>query len=98
MVIHIALYNWKSGTSKERIVKSLKNVQALKDKVVGIKDIFVGENYHHESKGLTYGIVVIAENQKALDDYRKHPDHALVAREIEQIEEDGLGFDFKNLK
>lgn len=98
MVIHIALFKWKSGTTIKQVLKTLKKVQELKNKVDGITDIFFGENYHKESKGFTHGVVVIAENQKALDAYRKHPDHAVVAQEIEKIEEDGLGCDFKNLE
>lgn len=98
MIIHIALYKWKNGTTKDQIMTSLRKVQELKNKVYGITDIFVGENFHKESKSLTHGVVVIAENQEALDEYRGHPDHLIVAREIESIEEDGLGFDFKNLE
>lgn len=96
MTIHIALYKWKSGATKEQVMSCLKKVQELKSKVDGIVDIFVGENYHKESKGLTYGVVVIARSQQALDAYRSHTDHSIVAAEIESIEEDGLGFDFKN--
>ena len=80
MIIHIALYKWKSGTTKEQILKSLRKVKELKSKVDGIVDIFVGENYHKESKGLTHGVVVVSENQIALDDYRCHPNHSIVAR------------------
>lgn len=98
MIVHVALYMWKSGTTQERILKTLKKVQELKNEIDGITDIFVGKNYHKESKGFTHGVVVIANNQTALDSYRKHPNHSIVAHEIEKIEEDGLGFDFKNLE
>jgi len=37
---------------------------------------------------------VLAKNQEALDAYRNHPDHQRVAKEIEEIEEDGIGIDF----
>ena len=37
-----------------------------------------------------------AKDQEALDNYRKYPDHKIVAKEIEKIEEDGLGFDFED--
>ncbi len=97
MVVHIALYKWKSGTTPEQIIQALKKVQALKNKIDGVEDIFVGENFHKESKGFTHGVVVIADNQNALDEYRNHSSHTIVSREIEEIEADGLGFDFKNL-
>ncbi len=98
MIVHVALFKWKSGVTSEQVADTLKKVQKLKSKVDGLKDIFVGENFHKESKGFTHGVVVVAENQEALDTYRKHPDHTVVANLIEQMEEDGIGFDFKNLE
>lgn len=98
MVIHIALFKWKSGTTSKQILKALKKVQILKNKIDGIRDIFVGENYNNESKGFSHGVVVISDNQESLNTYRKHPDHEEVANLIEKIEDDGIGFDFKNLK
>lgn len=98
MIIHLALYRWKAETSEEQINNALQSIKNLKDKCKGITDIFCGKNYHKESKGLTHGIVILAENQEALDNYRKHPDHAIAANIIEKMEEDGLGFDFKDLK
>ena len=96
MIIHIALFKWKEGTSPGVIDGLLKNIQSLKASP-GIKDILVGENYHKEAKGFTHGVVVLAEDQEALDNYRKHPQHKVIAEKVEEIEEDGIGFDFKNL-
>ena len=98
MIIHIALFRWKQGTTQETIEKALKQVKSLKHKCEGIIDIFCGENYHKESKGLTHGIVILAKDQESLDRYRQHPDHKIIAKNIELIEEDGLGFDFKDLQ
>ncbi len=98
MIVHIALFKWKKDTKKERIEDLLKGVKELKDKCDGIIDILCGENYHKESKGFTHGVVVIAKNQESLDGYRHHPNHKTVANEIAQIEEDGLGFDFKDIQ
>lgn len=97
MIIHIALFRWKEGTEKESIEKALKQVKQLKNKCDGIIDIFCGENFHKESKGLTHGVVIIAKNQDSLDGYRKHSEHKVIAKNIEIIEDDGLGFDFEDL-
>lgn len=94
MIIHIALFSWKNGTTKEEIDSIFESIRQLKNKCTGISNIFCGENYHKESKGLTHGVVVLADSQKALDDYRKHPDHKIIAEKIEIIEDDSLGFDF----
>lgn len=95
MIVHIALFKWKPTATSEQIDSALQQVKNLKN-CEGIVDILVGKNYHHESKGLTHGVVVLASSQQALDGYRKHPDHATVAHLIESIEEDGLGFDFED--
>lgn len=98
MIVYIALFRWKRGTPEESINNALNRVKKLKEKCDGIIYILCGKNYHSESKGFTHGVVVIAESQDALDNYRKHPDHAIVAKDIEEMEGDGLGFDFKDLE
>jgi len=96
MIVHIALFRWKEGTKQDHIDRLLETVKRLKTKCNGIVNILVGQNYHKESKGFTHGVVVLAKDQEALDNYRKHPDHKIVAKEIEKVEEDGLGFDFED--
>jgi len=95
MIIHIALFRWKQGTPQEKIDLAIQKVKQLKDKCSGIIDIFCGLNFHKEAKGFTHGVVVLAKDQQALDTYRLHPDHKIVAKDIAEIEEEGLGFDFK---
>lgn len=94
MIVHIALFKWKAGTSEEKIQNILASVKALKNVCDGIQDIFAGENYHNEAKGFTHGVVVLAKTQEALEGYRQHPHHAEVVKDIEEIEENSLGFDF----
>ena len=98
MIVHIALFRWKKETSKKDVEKALKQVKQLKNKCKGIVEIYFGENFHKESKGFTSGIIIIAKDQKSLDEYRYHKNHKIVAKIIESIEEDSLGFDFKDLK
>ena len=96
MIVHIALFRWKEGTSEEKVNGVLTQIKLMKDKCDGIADIFCGKNYHKESKGFTHGVVVLAKDQASLDGYRKHPDHKIIAEHVEKIEEDGIGFDFKD--
>ncbi len=98
MIIHIALFRWKENTTTQEINDALLSVKALENKCPGVKSIHCGKNFHKEAKGFTHGIVVLAENQNALDGYRQHPDHKFIAQKIEAIEEDGIGFDFQDLK
>lgn len=94
MLTHIAIFKWREGTSKERIQKVLEEVRALQKKIPGVTHILTGENFSLHGKHFTHGVVVLAENQEAIDAYRNHPDHQQVAKEIEEVEEDGIGIDF----
>lgn len=95
MIVHIAIFKWKNGTSKDRIKKALDDVRNLKIKCKGVVDIMCGENFSKWSEGFTHAVVVIAKDKKALDGYRNHPMHKLVADEIEEMEEHGIGVDFE---
>lgn len=96
MIVHIAEYRWKDGTSSSQIEDALAKVRALRDILDGVLDIRCGENYSRWNKGYTHAIVVLAKDQAGLDAYREHPDHAAVAAEIEAIEADGIGIDFED--
>ena len=96
MVIHIALFRWKKGVSKRQIEKIFKDIEALKKRIKGLKDIYSGENFSKWAKGFTHVIVVTAKDRVALNTYRKHPDHIILANKIEMMEERSLGVDFEN--
>ena len=98
MFIHIALYQFQDGIQESEINQVLEEVKGLRDKIPGLIDIYCGKNYHEYAKNFTHGIVVIGRSQEAIDQYRGHSDHALVAQKIEAYEEDGIGFDFISIQ
>ena len=98
MITHIAIYKFKEDCTEEQINDALLEVKALKDKVSGLSDILVGKNYNKWNEGYTHAIVVLAENQEVLDTYRAHPDHAKVAKILDEIEDRGIGIDFEDMK
>ncbi len=95
MQIHIALYKWKKETPKEKLEKALNQIASLQNKVEGIVEVSWGENMSKYSEGYTHVILVRGKDQKALDDYRAHPEHEFAARIIESFEEHGVGVDFE---
>jgi hypothetical protein len=95
MIVHIALFKWKPTAKQREIYKVLKEVCKLQAKLSGIIHIYAGKNFHSQAKGYTHGIIIIAKTQKWLDAYRKHPDHVIVAKKIDALAKEGLGFDFK---
>jgi stress responsive alpha/beta barrel protein len=93
MQIHIALYKWKSSVAPEQIGRALDKVKALQT-IPGITEIIWAENTSKYSEGYTHVIFVCGENKAALDAYRNHPEHVLLADEIEEMEDQGIGVDF----
>jgi hypothetical protein len=96
MIIHIALFRWKAGISEADIGRALQRVRDLKLKVPGLADIYCGANHSRWAEGFTHGVVVLAHTQAALDAYRAHSDHALVAKQIESMEDRSIGVDFED--
>lgn len=94
MQVHIAVFKWKDGTSEARVTAALAAVKALEGEVEGVHEIYVGENTSQWNQGFTHAVVVIGEDPAAIDAYRRHPDHVTVARDIEEMELDGIGIDF----
>jgi len=96
MIIHIVLFKWKSGVSKKQIQKVFSDLKNLKDKLEGIDDIKSGENFSKYSEGFEYGLIVLAKDKKALENYRNHPLHLEIAKQIEIMEEKSIGVDFED--
>ena len=96
MIIHIALYAWKQESTTEAIDRAIAEVRALKKKVPGLIDVRCGKNYSKWNEGYTHAFVVLAKDQKALDDYRNHPDHVKVAGIIDKMESKSIGIDFED--
>ena len=95
MITHIAVFKWKNNVKKDEVTKVLGDISRLKTKISGIIDIRCGENFSKHSKGFTHAVVVTAKDISALQAYREHPDHRMVAVKIDRMEEDGIGIDFE---
>ncbi len=96
MIVHIALFKWKSNVSPKDIEQILADVRLLKSKVEGIIEIHCGENFSKWNEGFTHAFVIFAKDRIALESYRNHPDHKDVANRIEKIEGKSIGLDFES--
>jgi hypothetical protein len=94
MLVHVAIFRWKAGTPADAVTSALADVRALEQKIPGVQAIYCGENFSKWAEGYTHAVVVVAQDQQALDAYRKHPDHEAVAAKIEAMEDRGIGVDF----
>ncbi len=96
MFTHIAIFKWKQGTNKTDINAALAEVEALQNKIPDIIEIRTGENQSRFSEGYTHVVLVRGKDKEAIETYRKHPWHLLVAAKIEAMEEHGIGVDFES--
>jgi len=92
--IHIAIFKWKESVTQAQIEDALAQVRQVADRVPGVRNIYCGKNTSRWAQGYTDGVVVIADDEQALDDYRKDEVHAKAAGIIEEMELDGIGVDF----
>ena len=96
-VKHIALFNFKAGTSQEQIDKVLEELLDLSEMVAGVQDYVAGTNNSPENlnQGFTHGFVMTFENVAARDAYLPHPDHERVKASVLPFIDSVLVLDFE---
>lgn len=95
MNVHIALYKFHAAITEKQIGETLTEVEKLADEIPGIVEISTAENVSKYGKGYTHVILVRGRNQQAIDAYRTHPDHQIIAQKSDSMEERGIGVDFE---
>ncbi len=96
MHIHIAIFKWKDGVTKEQVDLAMDDVRSVADRVEGIDAIYCGRNTSKWNMGYTDAVVVIGESAESIDAYRKDDVHARAAHVIDQYELEGIGIDFSD--
>lgn len=91
--IHVVLLRPKPGIPESRVEAMLQSVRDIRKYVPGLLDVRCGKNEHVDRIRFTHCIIVIGENDAALQAYRKHPLHEPIGKEFVEIEEDSVGCD-----
>ena len=91
---HVVLLSAKSHIPEERVNGMLQALRDIRSHVPGLLDVKCGKNKHADSHRFPYCIVVIGEDEAAIERYRRHPLHGPIAEEFVQIELDSGGCDF----
>lgn len=94
--IHCAIFKWKDGVTDAEVEHALQLVRDVKDRVPGIREIYCGTNTSKWSQGYTHAVVVIGDDQKAVDNYRSDDVHHEAAKLIDAMELDGIGVDYND--
>ncbi len=93
----MAVFRWKEDANSEAVSHALGAIQNLATIIPGITDIHIGKinkTYPNGTPRFECGVVILCQNQQAMDAYRKHPTHKDAASVIEQSYAEGLGVDF----
>ncbi len=94
--IHVAIFKWKDMVTRDQVESALQLVRDVADRVPGIHSIYCGRNTSKWAQGFTDAVVVIGENQEAIDQYRADKIHVEAANLIDEMELDGIGVDFSD--
>jgi hypothetical protein len=78
-VQHIVLLKFRDGITADRIAHHLRGLAGLRDRVPGIVDLTIGENFSERSRGYTHALIVTLIDRAALAAYGPHPAHREVA-------------------
>ncbi len=96
MIVHIALFKFKSSVSRDRIDKLINDTRALKEKIPSVINLYAGKNFSEWNEGYTHAVVVLTKDREGLNAYRKHKFHMPIARRFEDMEDHSIGFDFES--
>ena len=83
-VEHMVWIKFHEGVSEARQREHLEGLASLTDKVPGIRELSVGENFTNRANGYTHGLLVRLDSREALKTYAEHPEHVAVARPLMQ--------------
>lgn len=75
MIEPIVVFKVKDGLTDAQKEDMLSAIRSLKDRVPGIVDLQVGENFSERAQGFTHALVVRFADRAALDAYLPHPAH-----------------------
>lgn len=79
MVEHMVWIRFHDGVSDERRQAHLDGLASLADRVPGVVELVVGENFTDRAGGFTHGLLVRLKSRDGLRAYLEHPEHVAVA-------------------
>ena len=83
-VAHIVWMKFKDNVSRAKLDEHLAALASLKDRVPGISELTLGENFTDRADGCTHGLVAVFEDKAALEVYTTHPRHIEIAKRLRE--------------
>lgn len=98
MIKHIVMWKLKDfaeGAGREENALKIKSMlEALKGKISQIKYLEVGINISKSPMAFDAVLVTEFENEQALEEYQKHPEHVKVSEFVGKVREDRKVVDY----
>ncbi len=97
MIEHLVVIRWKDATPQARRLGILEQLAALRDKLPGIVEYRVGENFSERSQGYHAAITSTFADEASLAAYGSHPLHQQVAGQLKDAADSLIVLDFRPL-
>lgn len=95
-VIHIVLFRWNDDVSPEKIEEIKSELLQLKDKIDGIIESYVGDDFSTRSKGYHTALCTRFRDKAAVLAYGPSAPHQRVVTQfVRPYSSDVLAFDFE---
>ena len=86
-VHHLVLFTFKPGISREdeRFKKAVELLEVLPQVIPFIQDFRAGLNFSKRPVAVDYGLMVVLQDEKSLNEYLEHPAHKAAAAAWKEI-------------
>jgi DNA integrity scanning protein DisA with diadenylate cyclase activity len=91
---HIVLIEKKETTPEEKLDAFFHSVNSLKDKIPGILEVKIGENFTERSPH-SHAVIVTMEDRTTLAGYGPHPAHQEAANLLKEAAKDWVIVDIE---
>ena len=95
MIDHLVLFTVEPGAPEAEVADLLESLRALKEKVPGVVDLSVGENFSARSGGYTHGLFARFEDREGLKTYISHPEHLAVVEKLDRLTTGRIVLDYE---
>lgn len=81
MILHIVLFKWKEGTTKEQVDALEAAMAKLPAAIPGLKALQLGSDMKFRDGNADWALAALFENQEDWQAYQVHPAHQAVVKE-----------------
>lgn len=83
MIDHLVLFAVKEDASAADVEDLLSSLKALKEKIPGVVDFSVGEDFSGRAGDYTHAFFARFEDRDGLQEYLGHPEHLAVVEKLD---------------